>query len=88
MQLDLLQMRQKQIRKLNLYTVIKEKLKNLDKQREYFKETQMTVTTVEQRKANRKHPVKRVVDNYGDEVLVYMKTGTVKNPHTKERTRK
>lgn len=48
----------------------------------------MTVTTVEQRKVNRKHPVKRIVDNYGDEVLVYMKTGTVKNPHTKERTRK
>jgi hypothetical protein len=48
----------------------------------------MTVTTVAQRKANRKHPVKRVVDNYGDEVLVYLKTGTVKNPHTKERTRK
>ena len=48
----------------------------------------MTVTTVEQRKANRKHKVKREVDNYGDKVLVYTKTGTVKNPHTKERTRK
>ena len=48
----------------------------------------MAVTTEAQRKVNRKHPVKRVVDNYGDEVLVYTKTGTVKNPHTKERTRK
>lgn len=48
----------------------------------------MTVTTAEQRKANRKHPVKRITDNYGDEVLVYTKTGTVKNPHTKEITRK
>lgn len=43
-------------------------------------------TTIEQRQVNRKRPVKRITDDYGNEVLVYTKTGTVKNPHTKERT--
>ena len=43
----------------------------------------MTVTTEAQRKANRKHPVKRVTDDYGDEVLIRKSTGSVKNPHTK-----
>lgn len=43
-------------------------------------------TTKEQRQANRKHPIKRVTDDYGDEVLVSTKTGSVKNPHTKEWT--
>ena len=52
--------------------------------KEYFKETLMT--TPEQRQANKTHPVKRVTDDYGDEVLVYTKTGTVKNVHTKVRT--
>lgn len=46
----------------------------------------MTVTTKQQRQANKKHLVKRVTDDYGDEVLVYTKTGTVKNVHTKVRT--
>lgn len=49
------------------------------------KETTMK-TTKEQRQTNRKHPIKRVTDDYGDEVLVYTKTGTVKNVHTKVRT--
>lgn len=49
------------------------------------KETTMK-TTKEQRQTNRKHPIKRVTDDYGDEVLVSIKTGSVKNPHTKEWT--
>ena len=43
-------------------------------------------STKQQRQANKNHLVKRVTDDYGDEVLVYTKTGTVKNVHTKVRT--
>ena len=48
--------------------------------------TNLTAQKKEQRQANRKHPIKRVTDDYGDEVLVSVKTGSVKNPHTKEWT--
>lgn len=48
--------------------------------------TNLTAQKKEQRQANRKHPIKRVTNDYGDEVLVSLKTGSIKNPHTKEWT--